>query len=318
MKVLITGSEGFVGRNLIPFLQERQIDCLGLDKDAPFPSRPETTRYRLGSFSDDAERIAKNLEDIDGIVHLASESHVDRSITGPKEFVDNNVGGTLELFEIARALQSHKASSGLNPLQSILLFSTDEVGACLAEGSFYETNNFHCGSVYSASKGAQELLAQAYIKTYSLPIITSRCVNIFGPHQWDEKFIPTICRSAIEGKPIPIYGSGMQQRQWVPVDHVCEFINFIVASTFIPPGTILHCTGTREIYNISLARTILNILGASGDLIEHVKDRLGHDQRYSLGRGDATEHFGTPEYDTTKFDRDLIKTVEHYRERYAK
>lgn len=310
MKVLVTGASGFVGRNLVPYLSKNQIEVVCLDKAKPsqdWEYHKNYYAYTLGSYKTPMEGAAETIKDVSVVVHLASESHVDRSITGPSTFIDNNVKGTLELFELCRHLPN---------LEKIVLFSTDEIGACLTEGTFYEKNEFNCGSVYSATKGAQELLAQAYIKTFNLPIITTRCVNIFGPHQWDEKFIPTVCRSAIQGKPIPIYGSGMQQRQWVSVNHVCEFVNYLCVGTFIPPGTILHITGTSEIYNISMARSILNFLGKGSESIEHVKDRPGHDERYSLGRGRSTEDFGCPEYDVKKFDKDLMETVKFYKEKY--
>lgn len=308
MKVLVTGSSGFVGKNFVQRLKDNHVDVVCLDATALGTEDLSTWKYRLGSFTQ-TTLLADNFKEVESVVHLASESHVDRSILGPREFIDNNVAGTLELFEMCR---------GLPNLQSIILFGTDEVGACLEEGSFVEKGMpFHCGSVYSASKGAQELLAQAYIKTHGLPIVTTRCVNIFGPQQADEKFIPTVIRKAIKGENIPIYGSGMQKRQWVSVEHVCKFLNDLCTSTMVPPSSVLHITGTKEFPNIMLAHTILSLLGKPASLISHVTDRLGHDARYALGRTDSTDAYGFPEYDESKFMEDLSATVDWYVKHYG-
>lgn len=280
-------------------LRDRQLKVFTLDKNPS--SEPEHIRYRLGSYE------GLKLPEVDAVIHLASESHVDRSISGPQEFIDNNVKGTLELYETCRHFPN---------LKQILQFSTDEVGACLPSGELVEEYKFNTGSVYSASKGAQELLSQAYIKTFDLPVIITRCVNIFGTHQADEKFIPTICRNAALNKAIPIYGNGLQMRQWVSVKHVCEFVAYVATSSFIPPGSLLHITGTKEIYNILLARSILSILGKPASLISHVKDRLGHDVRYALGRTDETDRYGVPVYDEGNFLTELEETVQWYRGKY--
>lgn len=310
MNVLVTGAAGFVGSNLVPFLIQREMVVSTLDMNELPVAQPDLriqAKYRLGSFRDEAKQIADSISDVTHIVHLASQSHVDRSISSPRQFIEDNVNGTLELFEVARHLPD---------LQQIILFSTDEVGACKERGEFTESEPFNCGSVYSASKGAQELLAQAYIKTHSLPIVTTRCVNIFGPGQADEKFLPTIIRKAIADEKIPIYGSGYQAREWVHVDHVCDFLNWLVTASFIPPKTILHITGTKELPNIVMAQLVLGLLGKLGkgpDLIEHVTDRLGHDVRYALGR-DETDHWDAPTYEN-RFMEDLVHTVKHYEEK---
>jgi dTDP-glucose 4,6-dehydratase len=308
VKVLVTGASGFVGRNLVPYLKERHWEVITLDAE-PAPLKGDGyenhIQYRLGSYSD-INAIKDVLSGVKVIIHLASQSHVDRSISGPVQFIDDNVRGTLELFEVARHMS----------LEKLVHFSTDEVGACLEKGSFDENYAFDCGSVYSASKGAQELLVQAYIKTYDLPIVTTRCVNIFGPHQADEKLIPTIIRRAVKGESVPIYGNGMQKRQWVSVEHVCEYVNTVASANFIPPKTLLHITGTHEYPNVLIAHTILNLLNKPSNLIEHVADRLGHDVRYSLGRTFKTDDFIDLSYKEDSFLEDLKKTVNWYRGLY--
>lgn len=307
MNILVTGSSGFVGRNLCQLLNSNGLKVFGLDyeSDDTFPG-VDFLQYRLGSHMFDLLRTWLESKQIETVIHLASESHVDRSIAGPMPFVTNNVAGTLELFEACR----------LVGVQKTILFSTDEVGACLKDGAYTERGmGYNCGSVYSATKAAQEVLAQAYSKTHGMQIITTRCVNIFGPHQREEKFLPKVIKNALNGVSIPIYGSGMQLRQWVPVRHVCDVLNFVAVSTHIPGDTILHITGTREMPNIVVAHTVLHLLGAP-NLLQHVTDRLGHDERYALARTEETDAFGLPEYDPSEFMADLKETVEHYKGMY--
>lgn len=309
MKVLVTGSVGFVGKNLCPYLQNHNIEVVGLDKDSNGKPDENFLQHQLGSWSGFNLSQFLDYHQISSIIHLASESHVDRSISGPKAFIDNNVLGTLELFEAVKNARNEVP---------IILFSTDEVGACLESGAFLEKGQpFKCGSVYSASKGAQELLAQAYINTHGLQIITTRCVNIFGAHQASEKFIPTVIRKALYDESIPIYGNGMQERQWVHVDHVCKILNELAVSTCIPPESVLHITGTHEFPNNLLAHTILSLLNKPSSLIQYVSDRLGHDVRYALGKSEETDRFGLPEYDPGNFMDDLKRTVSWYEKQFS-
>lgn len=316
--VLVTGSSGMVGRNLCRHLKNNQFEVIGLDyqtPDSPPDLQPESIKpwlgsfgldgflkYRLGENSDDLRAsILEKLNGVEYVIHLASQSHVDRSISHPQQFVIDNVAGTLELLEMCRSLPN---------LQRIVHFSTDEVVACVESGSAKEDATFRCGSVYSATKGAQELLVQAYIKTHKLPIVTTRCVNIFGPEQNIEKFIPKIVWSAVNDQKVPIYGDGSQTREWVHVDHVCDVINWAMLNTYMPNGKVVHIVGTKEIQNIVIANLILGRLGKS-HLIEHVADRLGHDVRYSLDAGDAHVVWDMPTYQGS-FVRDLFKTVDWY------
>ncbi|MBK9390459.1 MAG: NAD-dependent epimerase/dehydratase family protein [Bacteroidetes bacterium] len=317
MTVLVTGSSGFIGQNLCRYLKERNFKVIGLDAFRPnqkiykhhfLTFKPESTdyvdefiEYRLGTTAK-KEVLSEVLGRVNWVIHLAAQSHVDTSINDPMVFAKDNFAGTIELFEEIKNLQQ---------MPRVILFSTDEVGACLHEGEFYEDGKFVTGSVYSASKAAQEHAATAYIKKYNMPIYITRCVNVFGPGQAYEKFLPRIIINALEDKKVPIYGSGYQQRQWVYVDHVCEFLNVMLLANYMPHGKAVHITGTKEIPNILLARLVLGILNKPQSLVEHVRDRLGHDERYALGRTEETDQWSLPEY-AGPFDQDLMRTIEWY------
>lgn len=321
-KVLVTGSSGFVGQNLCRWLKQKGFYVIGLDFFKPnakiykhhfLTFKPENSdhtdefiEYRLGT-TNKKDIISSALDKVDGVIHLAAQSHVDTSINDPMVFSRDNFAGTIELFETCR---------GKN-LQKIILFSTDEVGACLDDGEFYEDGKFITGSVYSASKASQEHLATAYMKKYDLPIYITRCVNIFGPGQAYEKFLPRIILNALEDKKIPIYGSGYQSRQWVHVDHICDFLNVLLLANYIPHSKdkALHITGTTEIPNILMASMVLGMLGKPQSLMDHVADRPGHDERYALGRSEYTDQWNLPEY-KQQFYQDLMKTIEWYKEQF--
>lgn len=317
MKVLVTGARGFVGRNLCEYLEKVGIEVVALDMEFKCLLTGKNIKdqfknpieYHLGSYWGMSSEEEALVESCDVIVHLASSSHVDNSIYGPRTFTDLNITGTLELYEICKNIK--KAGRK----QTIIQFSTDEVVSCLPDRyQAFEDARFKCGSVYSATKAAQELLAQAYIKTWGLEIITTRCVNIFGKHQAYEKLIPKSIKAILTGESVPVYGHGYQERQWVHVDHVCEFLNEIIVATFIPPGSILHITGTKEIPNLMMLQ-LLSHHCEQPLKMESVKDRLGHDERYALHKSSATSDFIQLDYENKKtFLEDIKKTVQWYKE----
>lgn len=315
MKVLVTGARGFIGRNLCEHLDKVGIEVVALDMSFQClvtgqnikEKYKKTIQYQLGSYWGMSSEEENLVRECDVIVHLASSSHVDNSIYGPRSFTDLNVGGTLELYEICKNIKKEGRK------QTIIQFSTDEVVSCLpGRYQAFEDSGFKCGSVYSATKAAQELLAQAYIKTWGLEIITTRCVNVFGKYQAYEKLIPKAIKAILTGGEVPVYGHGYQERQWVHVDHVCEFLNEVIVATFIPPGTILHITGTKEIPNLMMLQLVAQHCNKQLQ-IKTVEDRLGHDVRYALHKSSATSDFIQLDYEEKhSFLEDIKKTVQWY------
>jgi dTDP-glucose 4,6-dehydratase len=207
---------------------------------------------------------------IDTVVHFAAESHVDRSIADPSVFVKTNVLGTHTLLEAAK---QHKVLRFIH-------ISTDEVYGSIPEGSFRETDNLSPSSPYSASKAGSDLLALSYHTTFSLPVIVTRCTNNFGPYQFPEKLIPLFVTNLIDGRKVPVYGTGKNVRDWIHVQDHCRAIDFLLDKGDI--GEIYNIGGGSEKTNLEITDKILAILKKDGSMIEHVRDRPGHDFRYSL------------------------------------
>lgn len=315
MKLLVTGGAGFIGSNFIHYLLQKypgyvvtnydkltyagNLESLrGLDKNPNYG-------FVKGDITD-RKKVKKVIEDnkITHIVHFAAESHVDRSITGPADFIVTNVVGTQVLLDVA-------LESGIKHFHHI---STDEVFGALSLGSkdkFREDTVYDPGSPYSASKAASDHLVRAYSKTFSLPITITNCSNNFGPHQDVEKFIPRIITNLIDGKPAPIYGDGKYVRDWLYVEDHCRAIDLVlhkgkVGETYLVGGL------TEDINNLEVARKILKIFGKDESSIKFVKDRPGHDRRYAVDWGKIKRELGwEPKYD---FDTQLKKTIEWYKD----
>jgi len=312
MKLLVTGGAGFIGSNFIRYwLKKYPSDqIVNLDKLtyagnlSSLRGIEDNPNYRFvkgdicnGKLVDDL------ITDVDIVVHFAAESHVDRSISGPQIFVKTNVVGTQVLLDAA-------VKNGAKRFHHV---SSDEVfGALPNEGKdkFNEDWPFRPNSPYAASKAGADCLVRAYFKTYGLPISITNCSNNYGPYQFPEKLIPLAITNLMEGKKVPIYGDGMQVRDWLYVEDHCRAIDLIVHNEKTVGETF--CVGglTKDIPNIQVVKKILKIMGKSEEDIEYVKDRPGHDRRYSVNWSKIKKTLGwEPKYD---FDTWLEKTVKWY------
>lgn len=309
MKLLVTGGAGFIGSNFVHHRLETSPDdeIVVLDK-LTYAGRRENLeglpadRCRLVE-ADIADREAtrKALEGCDAVINFAAESHVDRSIEAPGEFITTDVFGTFVLLEAAR-------DAGIRHLQ----ISTDEVYGSIDEGSFTERSPIEPSSPYSASKAGGDLLVRAFNHTYGADALVIRASNNYGPRQHPEKLIPLTILNAIHSDPVPVYGNGMQVRNWLFVRDFCTAIDTVLAQG--EAGQVYNAGGPDELPNIEVVKIILRLAGADEELITHVDDRLGHDVRYSLG-SDKTGGLGWEA--EVSFEEGIARTVDWYRENEA-
>ncbi len=280
-RILITGGAGFIGSNFIrKFIDKPDIEIVNIDaltyagnlgNLSDIEHRPNY-HFVKGSIGDEAlvrETIRKF--DINGVINFAAESHVDRSILNSRPFIDTNVAGTLTLLDAAREFS----------IKRFLQVSTDEVyGSLGAEGLFTETTPISPNSPYSASKAAADHLVQAYHETFGLPTVITRCSNNYGPFQFPEKLIPLMILNALEDKDLPVYGDGLNVRDWIHVEDHCEAIYLVYCKGKL--GEAYNIGGNAERTNIDIVKLLLSILGKPESLIKFVKDRPGHDKRYAI------------------------------------
>lgn len=285
MRLLVTGGAGFIGSNFIRYvLREHSgdeiinVDALtyagNLENLADIDRSPN---YRLSHADITNQAALETLfkDGIDAVVHFAAESHVDRSITEPDVFVRTNVMGTQTLLDLARQYK----------IQKFVHVSTDEVyGTLGATGLFTESTPLAPNSPYSASKAGSDLLVRAYHETYGMNINITRCSNNYGPYQFPEKLIPLMIRNAMADKALPVYGDGLNVRDWLYVEDHCNAIDLVLRSGV--SGEVYNIGGNNEKTNIQVVKTILDELGKPDTLIQFVEDRLGHDRRYAI---DATK-----------------------------
>jgi dTDP-glucose 4,6-dehydratase len=310
MRVLVTGGAGFIGSNFVRMIASGKLPGFSsvtvLDKltyagvEANLDSASKTAGYRFvkGDICD--PRILEELlPEIDAIVNFAAESHVDRSITGSHEFVQTNIVGVQVLLD---AIKSSKRNIRL------LQVSTDEVYGSIDSGSWTEDWPLLPNSPYSASKASGELLARAYQKTHKLDVVITRCSNNYGTHHFPEKLIPLFITNLIEGKKVPVYGSGLNVRDWLHVDDHCRGIYLVL--TRGRSGEIYNIGGGRELNNLEITNLILESMGANETSIEFVEDRKGHDIRYSVDWTKIKNELGyTPQI---SFENGLKNTVGWY------
>ena len=308
MTMLVTGGAGFIGSNFIRHMLTEHPDTRIVNLDAlTYAGNLENLRDVAGNPNYtfvrgdicDPETVAAVFRNhpIDTVVHFAAESHVDRSISDGSTFVRTNVLGTFTLLDCAR---KHGA-------RRFIHISTDEVYGSTHEGSFAETDTLNPSSPYSSSKAASDLLARSFFITHGLPVIVTRCTNNYGPYQFPEKLIPFFTTNLLQGKKVPVYGTGRNVRDWLYVIDHCRAIDFILQHG--EPGEIYNIGGGAERTNLDITRKILELLGKDESMIEYVPDRKGHDFRYSLDFGKLRKLGWKPAY---RFDDALEATVKWY------
>ena len=323
---------GFIGSNLLIHLHNKypeyhliNVDKLTYASDLTYLQEiEESDRYtfsKVDLVDRNAVRDLIQMYKPTGVFHLAAESHVDNSIKGPEPFVMSNVVGTFNLLEECRQFwgQNDMMSSG-----KFLHVSTDEVyGTLGATGLFTETTPYAPNSPYSASKAGSDMLVRAYFHTYKMNVVTTNCSNNYGPHQHDEKLIPTVIRTALNNKPIPIYGKGENIRDWLFVNDHCRALDMVFHMGNV--GETYNVGGHNEWTNIELVHKICEILdqkvgngqdGKYSNLIEFVTDRPGHDMRYAIDPTKIENELGWQ--NTQDFDRELGITIDWYINRYKK
>ncbi|KRE74613.1 dTDP-glucose 4,6-dehydratase [Paenibacillus sp. Soil750] len=306
--LLVTGGMGFIGSNFIHYWKKHHPDDQIINVDLlTYAGNRENARLFDGQVgyqfvqSDigDEALMMKLMQGIDVVVHFAAESHVDRSIHDPGSFVRTNVVGTQILLEAARQGQVKK----------FIHISTDEVyGSLGAEGAFSEVTPIAPNSPYSASKAGSDLLVRAYYETYGFPAVITRCSNNYGPRQFPEKLIPLLITRALRDETIPLYGDGLNVRDWLYVDDHCSAIERVIEAGV--PGEVYNIGGQNERTNLEVVQSILKLLGKPESLIQYVADRLGHDRRYAIDSSKIRRELGwTPAY---SFEKGLQKTLEWY------
>lgn len=322
--ILVTGGAGFIGSNFIQYILDQQKDILLLNLDLltyagnleNLKSVEKDLRYHFvrGDIRD--RSLVNQLfdqYDFDTVVHFAAESHVDRSITDPEIFLSTNVLGTQVLLDSAKAHWNlepdNKYCREYRPGIHYLQVSTDEVyGALGKTGMFTEETPLSPNSPYSASKASADLLVRAYYQTYGLPINITRCSNNYGPYQFPEKLIPLMIHNAQQDKPLPVYGDGMQIRDWLHVRDHCAAICTVLEKGII--GEIYNIGGNNEKANIEIVKLIISRLDKSEELITYVRDRPGHDRRYAIDNKKITTQLGwKPAY---TFEQGIRETIQWY------
>jgi dTDP-glucose 4,6-dehydratase len=315
MRVVITGAAGFIGSRLSEMVLN-DAERLGYDDvvfldSLTYSGRLENLEVALrdprasfvrGSITD--ELITDEvLGDTHAVLHLAAESHVDRSITGAKIFYETNVLGTQQLLESARRAG----------VERFVHVSTDEVYGSIDEGAWPEDHLLAPNSPYSSSKAGSDLAALAYQRTYGLNVMVTRCSNNYGPRQFPEKLIPLFVTNLFDGLKVPLYGDGLNVRDWLFVDDHCRGIMRVLQDG--TPGEIYNIGGGTEMTNFEITHYLLELCGADASMIEPVEDRLGHDRRYSVDWTKISDELGyRPEVD---FAEGLARTVKWYRENEA-
>jgi len=309
MRLLVTGGAGFIGSNYVRMLLDGSLvgvsKLIILDKLTYSGNKSNLKGLNQSDYEFvqgdicDSDLVSKLTKKVDSVVNFAAESHVDRSIDSSKEFFQTNVIGTHTLLEAARR----------NNLGSFIQISTDEVYGSITEGSWDESFPLLPNSPYAASKASGDLISQAFFRTYGIDVRITRCSNNYGPYQFPEKVIPLFITNLLKNKKVPLYGDGLNVRDWLHVTDHCRGIHLVLTKG--KAGDIFNIGGGRELSNIELTRVILSAMGAGEESIEKVTDRLGHDFRYSLNIERIERELGyKPEIN---FDLGISQTIEWYK-----
>jgi dTDP-glucose 4,6-dehydratase len=307
-KILVTGGAGFIGSNFVRYILDKYEDyeivnldaltyCGNLENLSGIEDNPNYT-FVKGDITD-KELVYKITANIDYIINFAAESHVDRSIDDPEIFIKSNILGTQVLLDAAKEYN----------IKKYLQVSTDEVYGSLGKtGYFREGTPLAPNSPYSASKAGADLMVRAYNKTFDLPVNITRCSNNYGPYQFPEKLIPLMISNALENELLPVYGDGMNIRDWLHVYDHCTAIDLVLHKGKI--GEVYNIGGNNEKANIEIVKLILENLGKSESLIKYVKDRPGHDRRYAIDSTKIQEEMGwKPKY---TFETGITETITWY------
>lgn len=289
-RILVTGGAGFIGNCFVRHILNKYPDYKVINLDAltyagnienldDVKDNPNYT-FVHGNICD-KNLVADLITEVDTVVNFAAESHVDRSITGPEIFIDTNVKGTLNLLQNAK-------NKGID---RFLQVSTDEVYGSLGKtGYFYETTPLSPNSPYSASKASADMLVRAYHETYGMPTLNTRCSNNYGPYQYPEKLIPFFISLLLKDEKVPVYGDGLNVRDWLYVYDHCEAIDVVLHKGKV--GEVYNIGGHNEKTNMEITRLILEAMGKDESSIKYVQDRLGHDRRYAISNDKITSELG--------------------------
>jgi dTDP-glucose 4,6-dehydratase len=309
--ILVTGGAGFIGSNFVRYILRTHgdLNVVNFDK-LTYAGNLENLkecegdpRYHFirGDICErgEVEKAIRN-HHIDTVVHFAAESHVDRSILGAGVFITTNVLGTQVLLDVSK-------ETGIDRFVHV---STDEVyGSLGTEGKFMESTPLHPNSPYAASKASSDMVALAYQHTFGLPVVVTRCSNNYGPYQFPEKLIPLMIANALDGKPLPVYGQGLNVRDWLHVSDHCRAVDIVRQRGM--PGQVYNIGGNNEWKNIDIVRLLLKSLEKPESLIRYVKDRPGHDTRYAIDASKITRELGwSPSW---TFEKGLANTIAWYR-----
>ena len=306
--LLVTGGAGFIGSCFVRHILNKYPDYKVINLDAltyagnieNLDDVKDNTNYRFvhGNICD-KKLVRELIVESDCVLNFAAESHVDRSITGPEIFVETNVQGTLNLLQASKELG----------VERFLQVSTDEVYGTLGkDGYFYETTPLAPNSPYSASKAGADLLVRAYYETYKMPVLNTRCSNNYGPYQYPEKLIPFFISKLKRGEKVPVYGDGLNVRDWLYVYDHCEAIDVVLHKGKV--GEVYNIGGHNEKTNLEITHLILDAMGKDDSYIEYVQDRLGHDRRYAISNDKITSELGWAP--SVTFEEGIKLTIDWY------